>query len=1306
MPFNFEPVTQRFLPKLRLFFVFIIIVPCVLLSQDNIGFDKVMAYRHELSNASINTVLQDSTGFIWFGTDNGLYRFDGHNYKVYRNIPDNPKSLANNYVGCLYLDSKGNFWIGTENGLDSFDFYTETFSHYQKKEKNPNSLSDNEVLDICGDNDGNLWVGTYYGGLNRLNISTGQFTSFLHVVGNPASLSSNTVNAIRLDSRGILWVGTEDGLNRFNPEKGTFTHYLHEPDINLPERENKINVLYEDRSQVLWAGTWGNGLYRYNPETDSFNNYLIGTAGPHGKEVGHNRIKALCEDESGTLWIGTFANGLCRFSKEKGTFECFRYDPYIPRSLSAEMITTLYEDHDGIMWIGTYGGGLYTYDRKKNDFYYYVNHPLHRDSLIRNIVLSICEDPSEPGRIFWIGTYSGLNRFDRDTQTFTRYDDYPGIPESIGQKVVRYIFIDSYNMLWISTDHGLFRSDPKTLKFTSFLPDDTNPHSIREAGVSPIFEDAKKRLWFGTKKGLYLFHRDTDSFSNLEDFPAAFKELKESIILCIREQVVENRHILWIGTYTSGLFRMDVDRRELRAYKPSQGDKQEGLSSGTVRNIYEDKAEGEGILWLATDKGLNRFDTVNIKWDIYGENEGLPSEKLYGIFPDNEGNLWISTQNGLCCFNKKTREGVAIDEGYGQSIRNFNMDAYCLSRRGELLFGGMNGLIAFTPGAIVNNTHIPNIVITDFKILIQESTAPDNRQKNNTGKETMQQSNPDTDTKRQKDRSAEIMERINKGERTIELLHTESIFSIEFAALDFTWPDKNKYKYKIEEVDEDWIETDARKNFVSYINLSPGTYHFTVIGSNNAGVWNNTGVSLKIIIYPPFWQTWWFRTLVGLSIIMIFAALYLLRVRRLRKELAEQQRVQQVLKQSHDIMEKARNLAEYRRAEIEKLITAISSILIAVDIEGHISQWNEPAEKCFHITAPGTIGQPFVEVLKTHISPDQLNLIMEKGLGKDFRYDNFEIPLQFKDNGSKLLLGVINPIIDRDGNKLGFLLLAEDITHRKEEEMRRNLSQKLESLGKMIGNIAHEIKSPLQYIGNNSYFICDSFEDLVKFFGELNRFLATAGPENPALLKEDIEKAMEAHDIEYILEEVPRASDQIVKGVSRVSTIIQSMLDYTHPGRTVPEQADIHELLETTLALIRSKKKELFDIETEFSENVPPVLCYPGELLQVFMNLLINSADAIQENGKPGLIRISTSTGENEVIVAVTDNGCGIPEEIRDNIFNPFFTTKDVGKGTGQGLALVHNIITQRHKGKISFESRVGEGTTFYVHLPLPPEEM
>ncbi|MCP5101833.1 MAG: PAS domain-containing protein, partial [bacterium] len=357
----------------------------------------------------------------------------------------------------------------------------------------------------------------------------------------------------------------------------------------------------------------------------------------------------------------------------------------------------------------------------------------------------------------------------------------------------------------------------------------------------------------------------------------------------------------------------------------------------------------------------------------------------------------------------------------------FNTYSYYKSSDGEMFFGGMTGFNYFIPDEIKDNPHQPPIVITDFRIL--------NEPVGIGGDSPLKQSITET--------------------WEIVLSHEDYVFSFDFAALDFSTPGKNKYKYIMENFDEKWQDRDAKKRFATYTNLGHGKYIFKVIGSNNDGTWNNEGVSIAITITPPFWETWWFKVaLVILAIFLLFAG-YRYRTKRLRDKLARERRVQEILRKSRD-------LAEFRRAEIEKLITAISSLLIAVDSDGNVFQWNETAEKFFGIPGNQCIGGLFSNVLQEYIGADKLAGIIEKGLGEDAGkpFSNYEIPIHLKGKGTRLLMAIINPIVDRGGRKLGFLLLAEDVTHHKEEERRRNLSQKLESLGQMAGNIAHEIKTP------------------------------------------------------------------------------------------------------------------------------------------------------------------------------------------------------------------------------------------------------
>jgi PAS domain S-box-containing protein len=536
----------------------------------------------------------------------------------------------------------------------------------------------------------------------------------------------------------------------------------------------------------------------------------------------------------------------------------------------------------------------------------------------------------------------------------------------------------------------------------------------------------------------------------------------------------------------------------------------------------------------------------------------------------------------------------------------------------------------------------------------------------------------------------------------IVLSYKDNVFSFEFAALDFTTPGKNKYEYKMEGFDRKWIKTNAKKRFISYTNLSPGQYTFKVKGSNNDGIWNEEGTAIKINITPPFWKTWWFRTVMGLFLIFCIFGGYKWRTRLLRNKLEEQERIQKILKQSRDEMEKSRNLAEFRNAENEKLIAAISSMFIAVGADGKISQWNHSSETFFGIPGAEVKDQLLVDLLKDYISAEKLDEIIRMGLHSDRSSNNIEIPVHFKkDNDSKLLLVNISPIMDKRGKRFGFLLLAEDITHRKKEQIQRFLSQKLEALGQMAAGVAHEIRSPLQYIGDNGRFLMEAFGSLIALSLEIgNKIKEAAGSGNP-IEAEELTQLLNESEFDFFIEEIPKASEQIVDGVTRVSNIVKSMYEFSHTGNGVDEKSDLNELLKSTLVVAQNRIKKVADLETEYAPDLPHIPCGMGELNQVFLNLLINAADAIAETGKRGLIKVSTKRKNDELIVEISDNGIGIPEKIKEKIFTPFFTTKDVGKGTGQGLHFSYRIVVERHKGKLYFESKANKGTTFYIHLPI-----
>jgi PAS domain S-box-containing protein len=1269
-----------------LFILFGLTLSFFLYPKGKVAFDRIL-HEQGYANSEITSIIQGPKGFIWFGTSDGLNRYDGYNCVVYKHDPTKSNSISYSSVVYIYLDKQGILWIGTENGLNRFDWETETFERYLHNKDDPESLSDNEIEVIYEGSKGYLWIGTHSGGLNRLDKKTEvdretgleretvKFKHFKHDSKNPNSLCYNRVKTIFEDSRGVFWVGTEKGLNRFDRDTEKFEHYYHKKSEPGTISNDYIWSIHEDRGGNLWFGTWGGGLNQYIRDKDRFVHYLIEPTTSDSSI--HNRITSIYEDRHGTLWIGTRGSGLCKFIRESESFVCYQNDPNDPRSLSHNMVNTIFEDKTGILWIGTVAGGINKYNRRKEKFLYYCHNPNNSNSLSDNMVLSIYKDPNEAGEIFWIGTYCGFNRLDRGKGSFTQFQHDAKDPYSISNNVVRFIFKDKNNILWLGTDDGLNRFDRKTRKFISFKHDDRNPKTISHGRIITINEDKKGRLWVGTSHGLNLFHRINGSFKRFLHKPENPKSISSDSISCIHEQLIRNDFVLWIGTYGGGLNRFDVEKNEFFHYR-SNPDSSNSLINDNIRVIYEDN---NGIFWLGTDGGLNRFDPKTGEFKSFKKKDQKEEElavyKICGILEDEAGCLWLSTNNGLNRFNIEKETFKNFNVGNGLPIRYFNEHAYYKSRNNEMFFGGVNGFTSFFSEAVKENPYKPDIMITDFRIFNKPIRFDIN----------------DTNDKFKKS----IIETDK-----IVLSYQKNFFSFEFSALDYTWPEHNKYSYKMEGFDKEWVETDAQTRLASYTNLSPGKYIFKVKGSNNDGVWNENGKSIKIIITPPFWQTWWFRILVGLFLIFCIIGSYKWRTKLLRDKLEEQERVQRILKQSRDEMEKSRNLAEFRNAENEKLIAAISSLFIAVDTNGKVFQWNHSSEKFFGIPEAEIKEQLLVDLLMDYIPAKKLDKIIEMGLHSEKSSNNIEIPVHLKkNNDSKLLLANISPIMDNKGKKFGFLLLAEDITHRKKEQMQRFLSQKLEALGQMAAGIAHEIRSPLQYIGDNGRFLQETFDALMGMCRELKNKIEKIGESGNQIAVEELSQLLYNSDFDFFIEEIPKASEQLVNGVMRVSNIVKSMNEFSYTGNEVDEKSDLNELLKSTLVVAHNRIKKIADLETEYAPDLPHIPCGKGELNQVFLNLLINAADAITETGKRGVIKISTKRKDNELIVEISDNGIGIPDEIKDKIFTPFFTTKDIGKGTGQGLSFSHRIVVERHKGKLYFESKVNEGTIFYIHLPI-----
>ncbi len=811
-----------------------------------------------LSQSNIACIFQDSTGFMWFGTTDGLNRYDGKKFKVFQHHPHDPRSLTSDNISAICEDKAGKLWFGTGNGLNEYDPRTEQFTNYKHNSDDLQSLGGNIVKTLYADESGIVWIGTYSGGLDKYDPRTREFTRYKF----DKKLSANRVYKICGGQPGTIWLGTGGyGVSKFDIEKEKFTIYKHIPGNPNSVADDYINAIFFDReTDTLWVGS-GKGLDKFDIETEEFTHFKHDPKRPDGLADGY--VKSLLIDSHDVLWIGT-PNGLNKYNLRTEEFAFFRHEPNDPSSLSHNRVFSIYEDRSGALWFGTGGEGLNVYDRKLHKFLYYQHNPNDSNSLSQNKVYAIFEDRS--GHI-WLGTTRGLNRFDPKTEGFTHYLADPRDPHSLTHNTIFSICGSRSGKLWVGTAYGLNEFDPQTGKALQYRWDrQTNfsPHSIGHVVVLDLHEDRSGMLWIGTRRSLDKFDPEKKVFTHYQ-----YSLSSEFLINPSNEVNViygDSSGILWLGT-SGGLFKFNPEKEEFIAFT-NNPDNPETLGYNVVNTILEDRW---GTLWIGTEGGgLDNFNPGTGTFSHYTDKNGLPNNNIKGILEDNKGNLWISTAKGLSRFNHETGTFRNYSQKAGLQGYEFNEGSCFFSKTGEMYFGGMKGFNRFYPGGIEDNLHLPPIVITRFIIPDIGGGA-----------------NGDLPLQKEVSLSEEIV-----------LSHTDNIFSIEFAALDYTDPGKNQYKCMLEGFSNDWINL-GYKNDITFTNLDSGNYTFRVKGSNNDGIWNRDGASLKIVILPPFWHTWWFRFFLAAFVSGFLFFLHKLRTTRIKQDL-EKKRLEKELRLKAD----------------------------------------------------------------------------------------------------------------------------------------------------------------------------------------------------------------------------------------------------------------------------------------------------------------------------------------------------------------------------------------------------------------------
>ncbi len=1097
-----------------------------------------------LSHNYVRSVLQDSEGFIWVATEDGLNKFNSYTFKVYKHVPDDSSSLTNHPVMTLEEDKNHNIWIGTWGGgifiynraLDNF----RRLQHIDHREES-RQLSSNFIYDLFSDSKGNMWVGTGGRGVDRISLDADTFTHFRHDAENPQSLSHNRVNSITEDEEGTLWMSTfGGGLNRFYPETGTFEHYGHQEGNPQSLSHNDATCVFYDSQQRLWVGTWDNGLNMMEKNSGTFTHFQHDPDQPHS--IGNNQVWTIMETPDKGLWIGT-DNGLSLYNEKENNFYVYRNNPFDPKSIVANSIKSLYKDKQGRLWAGTVNAGMSMFDKHFIRIQHYYT-KLNENSLSFNDVSAFLQLPD--GDVL-VGTDGGgLSLLDMSTGYFSQFRHDPDNPQSLGSDKVKAMLQDSQGNIWIGFwGGGLDYFDQRQRTFRHYRKNTRSPDAgLNSDNIISLAEDQDGYLWLATYGGgLNKFDPDKQSFTTYiqqADNPQSLSDRQIWTVL------VDHENNVWAGTSNGRLDLLDRDKDHFIHVIPQPL----GESRHAVQVLFEDS---QHRIWLGLEGGgLKLLDKATRTFQTFTTEQGLPSNNINAIEEAEDGCLWLSTNNGLARFDPQTGQCENFDVGDGLQGLHFNRQASGKLTSGALLFGGVNGFNMFHPDSLKDMSLAAPIAFTDFQIFNKPVPV--------------------------RAEDSPLKMQINQA-KSLTLSYKHSVFSLEYAALNYTTPGKIRYRYRLKNfVDESWQEA-GRERKVTYTNLKPGNYLFEVaIVSGNENL--EPVRTLSITVIPPWWQTWWARLLAGLLFCTVLVTVYRLRLRNIKKtnKRLEEEVAERTLKlqQANDSL-RAMNLVVHEKNE---------------EIQ---AQAEELAE-----------------------SNEEIRSINQQ--------------------------------------------LEERVNLRTSDLKKSN-----EELDNFVYRVSHDIRAPLSSLLGLMSLIEDETDP-----DQLKMYLKMA-----------------------------------TTSINKLDDFVKDILNYSRNSRMqiTQEEVDFPELLDNVLEELKymDNAHRLRIIRELHIEN--PYYSDPRRLHIIFRNLFSNAIKYQNMREPCPFVKVTITTGEQEVMLVVEDNGVGIPSPQIDKVFNMFYRGSELSNGSGIGLYIVKETI-EKLGGRIQLQSQPGEGTQFTIVLPqTQPEE-
>ncbi|MGD0756291.1 MAG: two-component regulator propeller domain-containing protein [Bacteroidales bacterium] len=833
-----------------------------------------------LSSNRIRCILKDSKGYLWLGTDVGLDKYDSYQVKKYRSSEKQTGTISSDILTCIYEDRAKNLWFGTYDGLNLYDPSKDNFKVFKNNTADKNSLNGNCITGIAEDKNGNLWIVTDGNCLNKWIPQNQSFVNY-PFERKKYDLSVRPSRMVAIDSKGYLWVASlSPGIRRFDPESGTFTE-LYDPSIDFGDFSYKS--IYIDNQDKIWIATDGSGFFSYDPAINKFKKF--GSEG-NRKGTNQNLILDILPEDDRYLLLAVDQGGINRFDKISETFEYIVYDQANDEGLNNNGIWCLYKDREGILWVGTSGGGINYYNPKKERFKLFTHNNNNPESMSYSFTGCFYEDHQG---LIWIGTDGGgLNVYDPETGSFKIFKHEPSNPYSISGNVIRGIAEDKDHDMWIGTwNAGLNRYDRKTGRFIHYMPDNKNPSSISGITIYNLIIDHNNILWLSIyNKGIDLFDKNRGVIKRFRPDPADPGSISATNCWFYFEDSEKN---MWICTQ-NGLCLYDRLTNSFKVYHFPDND---------IGAFYKGKS---GNIWVGTNtRGLFLCNKDVSILRTYDMSNVLPNNRIHAITQDSKGDIWISSNYGISRLNPEIQSVRSYSKEDGLQGDQFYQQSFLKTSKGELYFGGYNGFNSFNPDSLKDNDFIPPVYITDFQIFNKPVAYAV------TG--------------------AQFPTHISEAKK-IELKWNQNVFSFSFVAINYTHPKKDQYSYIMEGFEKDWNFTDASRRYVTYTNLNPGEYTFRVKASNNDGLWNEKGVSLRVIILPPWWKTWWFELVVISLIIIIFTSFFLLRIQQLKnqKDLLEKSVTLKTieLQKKNATLEERQQHIEYLNASKDKFFSIIA----------------------------------------------------------------------------------------------------------------------------------------------------------------------------------------------------------------------------------------------------------------------------------------------------------------------------------------------------------------------------------------------